>query len=451
MKPPEIDDCARAPSDHELLRMHVETRSEESFRALMARYVDLVYSSAMRQVGNHATAQDITQAVFTVLARKAASLSRETVLAGWLVRASRYAALDALKLEARRLRREREAAEMRDKMTHPETELEAEWDKMAPFLDEALSQLSRGDRNAVVLRFFEKRSWREVGETLGSNENAARVRVGRAVEKLRSYFRKRGVAVSSATLTGALLANSVQAAPAGLLAGASFVHSPLVALLLRRLLWPKIVTGAVAVALLLLFGLTAWRLWPAAVANTAIAAPPPTLDTNQQAAIAREARAVLNEMDRGLFFNDPQAFVGQINFRNAEEERYRPLLLEYARVSNEFRSALATASPTGRAPSRSYRVILEEIFEGQPAPAPVILTRTYATDNAFKSHGIHLVKTNGVWKWNFFAPYSTEARAQRMAVLEKKTAVMKLLLPSLRDRSLTNAYEALDRFKLAAP
>ena len=427
--------------------MHVETRSEESFRALMARYVDLVYSSAMRQVGNHATAEDITQAVFTVLARKAASLTRETVLAGWLVRAARYAALDALKLEARRAQRERAAAELEEPMTQP-CEGEAGWEQMAPHLDEALSQLSRGDRDAVVLRFFEKRSWREVGETLGSNENAARVRVGRAVEKLRTYFRKRGVAVSSASLTAALLANSVQAAPAGLLAGASFGHSPLVALLLRRLLWPKIVTGA-AIALFLLVGLVAWRLWPA-VPNTVIAVPAP-LDTNQQAAIAREARAVLNEMDRGLFFNDPQAFVGQINFRNAEEERYRPLLLEYARVSNEFRTELAAASPTGRSPSRTYRMILEEIFEGQPAPAPVILTRTYATDNAFKSHAIHLVKTNGAWKWNFFAPYSTEARTHRMAVLEKKIAVMKLLLPSLRDRSLTNAYEALDQFKLATP
>jgi RNA polymerase sigma factor (sigma-70 family) len=443
-----MDDCISAPSDHELLRMHVEMRSEESFRALMARYVDLVYSSAMRQVGNHATAEDITQAVFTVLARKAASLTRETVLAGWLVRAARYAALDALKLEARRAQRERAAAELEEPMTQP-PEAEAGWEQMAPHLDEALSQLSRCDRNAVVLRFFEKRSWREVGETLGSNENAARVRVGRAVEKLRSYFRKRGVAVSSASLTAALLANSVQAAPAGLLAGATFGHTPLVALLLRRLFWPKIVTGA-TIVLLLLVGLVAWRLWPAA-ANTVVAAPPPPLDTNQQAAIAREARAVVNQIDRGLFFNDPQTFVGQINFRSPDEERYRPLLLEYARVSNEFRSALATASPTGRAPSRSYRVILEEIFEGQPAPAPVVLTRTYATDNAFKSHGIHLVKTNGAWKWNFFAPFSPEARAHRMAVLEKKTAVMKSLLPSLRERSLTNAYEALDQFKLATP
>jgi len=448
MNPPTTEACASAPSDQELLRAHVDTGSEESFRVIMARYLDLVYSSALRQVGNHTAAQDVTQAVFTVLARKAASLSRETVLAGWLVRASRYAALDALKLEARRSRREREAAEMRDKMTHPETELEADWDKMAHFLDEALSRLSKGDRNAVVLRFFEKRSWREVGETLGSNENAARVRVGRAVEKLRSYFRKRGVAVSSASLTAALLANSVQAAPAGLLAGASFGHSPLVALLLRRLLWPRIVTGAAVVALVFLLAFIAWRLQPAA--NSVIAAAPP-LDTNQQAAIAREARAVVTQIDRGLFFNDPQAFVGQINFRTPEEERYRPLLLEYARVSNEFRTELAAVSPTGRSPSRTYRMILEEIFEGQPAPAPVILTRTYATDNAFKSHAIHLVKTNGAWKWNFFAPFSAVSREHRMAVLEKKVAVMKLLLPSLRDRSLTNAYEALDQFKLAAP
>src|SRR5262245_1772933 len=123
MNPPTIEACAAAPSDRELLQEHIATGSEESFRAIMARYVDLGCSCAVRQMGKHTAAQDVTQAVFTVLARKAVSLSRETVLAGWLVRASRYAALDALKLEARRLRREREAAEMRDKMTHPETEL----------------------------------------------------------------------------------------------------------------------------------------------------------------------------------------------------------------------------------------------------------------------------------------------------------------------------------------
>src|SRR6188508_1167544 len=107
MRRPDTDDCAiGAPADAELLSNYAATQSEESFAEIVHRYLNLVYSAAIRQTANHATAQDVTQAVFTVLARKATDLARETVLAGWLIRATRYAALDALKLEARRLRRE---------------------------------------------------------------------------------------------------------------------------------------------------------------------------------------------------------------------------------------------------------------------------------------------------------------------------------------------------------
>src|SRR5688572_30816039 len=117
MKRPDTDDCAMAaPADADLLRTYAATRSEESFSELVRRYANLVYSAAIRQTANHATAQDVTQAVFTVLARKAADLAHETVLAGWLIRATRYAALDALKIEARRLRRETAALELEEIM-----------------------------------------------------------------------------------------------------------------------------------------------------------------------------------------------------------------------------------------------------------------------------------------------------------------------------------------------
>ncbi len=447
MRRPDTDDCAiGAPADAELLSNYAATQSEESFAEIVRRYLNLVYSAAIRQTANHATAQDVTQAVFTVLARKATDLARETVLAGWLIRATRYAALDALKLEARRLRRETAAAELEEIMRETP---EARWEEVAPLLDEALTALSTKERTAILLRFFEKQSWRQVGENLGLDENAARLRVTRALEKLRSWFHKRRVSTSAAGLSVALLANAVQAAPAGLVIKAGMANAALVARLLKRLLWRKILPSAASFAVLAAVLVGWWVLQSRGEARRTAAAPPVVAPA--QPAVPTEIRAVLNEVDRALFFNDPQAFVGQVNFRTPEEERFRPLLTEYVRISNEFRAALADVNAAGRAPSRTYRVILEDLFTGQPGPGPVLLTPTHAMDNAFRTHCLHIVRTNGIWKWDYFAPFSPEMLPQRMSAIASKVETMKMLTTALREHSLTNADEALDQFKLAGP
>jgi RNA polymerase sigma factor (sigma-70 family) len=462
MKGPDIDDSAMVadadlPHDADLLRSYAATQSEESFSELVRRYVDLVFSAALRQTGNHATAQDVTQAVFTVFARKAGALARETVLAGWLVRATRYAALDALKLEARRLRRETAAAQLEEMMTDmPEAQRPAfeplQWDDVAPLLDEALAALPANDRNAVLLRFFEKRSWKQIGETLGLNENAARVRVVRALEKLRSWFRKRRIPASTSALSAALLVNAVVAAPGGFVVNAGMAKSELVTLLLKRLLWEKALPGALAFVLVVVAGILGWWLL-SSPAESRVNAPPavPAVAAPAPVVVPPDVRAVLTEVDRALFFNDPGAFVAQVNFRTPEEERFRPLLAEYVAVSCDFRDALGEVHTGGRAPSRTYRMILDDLFTGQPGPGPVVLTAAHATDDVFRTHCLHIAKTNGIWKWDFFAPFPAEMLPRRMATITSKIETMKRLTSALRERSLTNAYEALDQFKLAAP
>ncbi len=202
----------RLLDDAELLSAYATQRSEEAFATLVERHVSLVYSSALRQVRDPHLAEEIVQAVFIILARKAGSLGKETVLAGWLCRTAHFVACNALKAEHRRQHREQEA-HMNSILNEPEPDV---WPQVAPFLDEAVAQLGEADRNAVVLRFYEQQPLEEVGRILGLNADAAQKRVSRALEKLRKFFMKRGVTSTTVIIAGAISANSVQAAPAAL-------------------------------------------------------------------------------------------------------------------------------------------------------------------------------------------------------------------------------------------
>jgi uncharacterized protein (TIGR03435 family) len=208
----ELDDIA-------LLRRFAANRSEAAFNQLVSRYAGLVHSAALRQVRDPQWAAEITQAVFLILAQKAARISDRTILTGWLFKTTRYVALAQVRAEVKRRRHEQE--------TQMQTRLESEpssgagdqaWAELAPLLDQALAQLNETDRQAVLLRFFESKSLAELGDKLGANEDTARKRVSRALEKLRKFFAKHRVFYSTAIIAGAISANAVQPAPAGVVA-----------------------------------------------------------------------------------------------------------------------------------------------------------------------------------------------------------------------------------------
>ena len=246
-------------NDMALLREYAGGNSEVAFETVVRRHVSLVYAIALRQVGNPAQAEEITQAVFLILARKAARLSPDTVLAGWLHETTRYVAASLLRGEQRRRRREQEAY-MQSKIQ--ESSPDPAWEQLAPFLDEAIGQLGKTDRNAVVLRYFQNKSAREIAAALNVHESAAQKRLNRAVEKLRAYFLKRGMAVSSGALMGAISLHSAQGAPIHLAAsvmavstkGAAVSSSTLTLIqgALKLMAWTKAKT-AIAVGIGLLF------------------------------------------------------------------------------------------------------------------------------------------------------------------------------------------------------
>src|SRR5437870_2361522 len=195
--------------DTQSLREFAERQSDAAFAELVTRHVNLVYSVALRQVGNPHAAEEITQIVFIILARKAGSLSAKTILPAWLYQTARLTVANYRRTEFRRVRREQEA-HMQSVLNEPEPDV---WAQIAPMLDDALGELGEKDRHAIVLRFFENKSLGEVGGVLGTSEEAARMRVNRALEKLRTSFTGRGVTLSATVIAGAVAANSVQAAP----------------------------------------------------------------------------------------------------------------------------------------------------------------------------------------------------------------------------------------------
>jgi RNA polymerase sigma factor (sigma-70 family) len=200
-------------TNSQLLRAYAEKRSEAAFSELVRRHLDLVYSAALRMVCDRHLAEDVTQGVFLAFAKSAGQLADRPVISGWLHRTAQNIAAQTVRTIERRRAREQEAVAMTEMFA---AEPDASWDHIAPHLDAALGELDEADRDAVMLRYFERKSALEMAQIFGVSDAAAQKRVSRAVERLREFFAKRGVRVGASALAVVVSANAIQAAPVGL-------------------------------------------------------------------------------------------------------------------------------------------------------------------------------------------------------------------------------------------
>jgi RNA polymerase sigma factor (sigma-70 family) len=295
--------------DMQLLREYASRNSEEAFATLVSRHIDLVYSAALRHVGNHHQAQEISQAVFVILARKARSLSAGTVLAGWLFRTARLTAANYLRTEIRRARREQEAYMQSD----PTNNNGERWREVAPALNDVIDSLREKERDAIVLRYLQGKDYRQVAATLGGSEEAAQMRVSRALEKMRKQFAKHGIATSAAALAGVMAAQGAQAAPSGVattvsaaaIHGATLSASTLTVVegTLKLMAWTKVkfAVGAGVVALL------AWQYHQNAVEARQVEAARETLARDRKTFAAQEDRIAALEQQNAAIVETRQS------------------------------------------------------------------------------------------------------------------------------------------------
>ena len=203
-------------SDASILTQYTQFKSQPAFCELVHRHIDMVYAACLRQVREPNLAEDVTQAVFIILANKAETMKPDVELAGWLIKTARYASLAAMRAESRRKKHEQKAAMMNSEITSPNN-VDPLWQQIAPVLDSALAKLNDDDRSAIVLRFMQDKNYEQIAGTLAISQDAARQRISRALARLRQLMKKAGISATSDSLMIALPNCAAVHAPVGLI------------------------------------------------------------------------------------------------------------------------------------------------------------------------------------------------------------------------------------------
>ncbi len=313
--------------DMDLVRQYARGKSEEAFATLVSRHINLVYSVALRQARDPHLAEEITQSVFIILARKAGSLTSKTVVSGWLYRTARYVSAKALTMQRRRQHREQEAY-MRSQLNEPESNA---WMEIEPLLDTAMAQLGEKDHNAMVLRYFEGRNFKDISTALGTSEAGAKMRVNRALEKLRTFFTKRGLTLTTAAIAAAISTNSIQAAPIGLATSVTVAAAKgttvtastltLIETTLKFMAWTKLKTAILigAVAIVAAGTATVTMHTTARGASSFSFAGYATPEASVRSMLWAASQGDLEKLPAGLTTEEMERFKGKMEGKSQEE------------------------------------------------------------------------------------------------------------------------------------
>jgi RNA polymerase sigma factor (sigma-70 family) len=412
--------------DHSLLAAYVNG-SETAFAGLVRRHIDLVYSAALRQVRDPHTAADVTSAVFIILARKAGELTADAVIAAWLHSTTRYAALKAIRARARREHYEQEAARMQEIFQSEESL--AAWEEIAPWLDESLSRLSRKDHEAIILRFFQNKSFPEIATVVGSTEEAVRKRVDRAMQKLRQLLRYRGGVVTMEGLTAAL-ANAVRSCPPGLASAirppGNTTTAPLVLETLQTLRW-LFWKPILATALIVLLALAALALFRQNYTSASLDSPLATF-------------RLLNEAGNDGNGDRWSTF---IHVTTPEEEQVRTLLASNVVAQAELRRALIQQFGQADYERSVFPRLFDDTPESQITTAVETINGNEATLHFQRGSKLKFIRVQRGWKFDFF--HTTSARpAQLRQSLETNIPRLRAMERRVRAGEFASSRAAAD-------
>ncbi|HWD93726.1 MAG TPA: sigma-70 family RNA polymerase sigma factor [Verrucomicrobiae bacterium] len=376
--------------DSRLLRQYAENGTDDAFATLVERHINLVYSVALRQVRNPHQAEEITQAVFIILAKKAAVLRHEKAVSSWLFQTTRLTANNFKRSEIRRQCREQEAY-MESIFDRSGNDT---WEKIGPMLDDAVGALKEKERRAIILRFYERKNLSEVGLAMGTSEEAAKKRVARALEKLQKLFLKRGVALTAPVIAGSISAHSVQAAPPALAMGVKTVAVAKGAVIsgstltlvkgaMRVMAWTKAQTTIVAGIGVILIGTGAYETSHAArldQQNQSLQQQQTTLSTQTQ-----QLQSALDEASNrlaSLSDDSPerQREKSELLRLRGEAAQMQSLQQEMARLKQ---AVVAKSNESNGAIEDSNRDIVE--FLGTPVPAPTNLNAAFNKDGLIQA------------------------------------------------------------------
>src|SRR6185437_14355756 len=371
--------------DNSLLREYAEQDSEDAFAALVTRHINTVYSVALRHTGNPHEAEEIAQVVFVILAKKSRKLAKGVILSGWLYQTARLTSVTFIRSEIRRARHHREAF-MQTQANETAADL---WPQISPLLDAAMAELGEKDRHALVLRYFDQKSMRQVGETLGASEDAAKKRVARALEKLQKFFFRRGVISTTAAIADVISAKAVQVAPAGLskaavalavakttaVSGSTFT---LMKGVLKVMAWTKAQTTITLSLGVFLVGTGAYQTHRAAKLNTQNHAL-----QQQKTALTEQVRELQKQRDDATDQLASQADEAAQNDKDNSEllklrgevAQLRPLQQQLAQLKN---GAGRAASETALEVTGPNKVLFDSL--GDPVPPPPDLNHAYTRE-----------------------------------------------------------------------